>query len=286
MERFLVINVSRIGDTLLVTPALRAIAAARPGCRIDFLGHPKRAEIMRHLPFLRHVNTITKKSAPWRGWDRSLFGASYDWALVYGFDEPLVKYALRVSHKVIAFRQKDEALNGRLYRAIEAPPFKSEHSVLQLLRLPAALGIPAAGLRLAYQVTAEEDQWAEQRLALDLPPNAGPLVGLQVASFPAKGYRDWPVEHFISLGKQIRQSWPNAHFLIFGGSSEHARTSLVKAEFGDAATRYAGRLSLRQTVAIMNRSDLYIGVDTGPTHLMSALDIPMLCSITVSHPVR
>ena len=34
----LVINVSRIGDTLLVTPALRALARAWPQARITVLG--------------------------------------------------------------------------------------------------------------------------------------------------------------------------------------------------------------------------------------------------------
>jgi heptosyltransferase-3 len=276
MERFLVINVSRIGDTLLATPALRAIAAAYPGCQIDFLGHPKRAEVMRHLHFLYQVGTITKKSAPWRGWHRLFSGPAYDWAIVYGFDQPLVRYALRISRRVVAFRQKDESLNSRLYRVVEQPPFQCEHSVLQLLRLPATLDIPPAGLRLAYQVTEEEVRWAKEKLAKDLPTNAGPLIGLQVASFPGKGYRDWPMENFIALCRRIQQSWSNVHFLIFGGSQELARTILLENELGNAATRYAGRLSLRQTVALMSRSDLYIGVDTGPTHLMSTLDIPMV----------
>ena len=46
-QRILVINVSRIGDTLLVTPALRALASAWPQARISFFGHPRRVEIMQ-----------------------------------------------------------------------------------------------------------------------------------------------------------------------------------------------------------------------------------------------
>ena len=54
-QRILVINVSRIGDTLLVTPALRALASAWPQARISFLGHPRRVEIMQHLPFIAEL---------------------------------------------------------------------------------------------------------------------------------------------------------------------------------------------------------------------------------------
>ncbi len=60
---FLVINVSRIGDTLLATPAIRAIARAYLDARIDALCHPKRAEILEHLPLIGRVGTITKHAA-------------------------------------------------------------------------------------------------------------------------------------------------------------------------------------------------------------------------------
>ena len=114
----LVINVSRIGDTLLVTPALRALAKAWPAARLDFLGHPARREVIRHLPFVANVGAITKNRAPFMG---RLGGTPYDLALVYGFDRPLVAYALRVADRVVAFKQGDAALDGRLSPAVERP---------------------------------------------------------------------------------------------------------------------------------------------------------------------
>ncbi len=271
----LVINVSRIGDTLLATPAIRALAAAWPAAAIDVLGHPKRVEVLRHLPFIRRVNAISKKSAPWRGWG-GLLGKPYDLALVYGHDAALIRYALRVAREVVAFRQSDDRLNRRLALAVEPPAFQSDHAVHLALSLPRALGVPAAGLRLAYAVTDAERDWAQRTLARALPIGATPLIGLQVASFPTKAYRDWPIESFMALCARIRQHWPQAHFLIFGGKAEHQRTETLNAHLAGAATSFAGRLSLRQTGALMSQLDLYIGVDTGPTHLMSAFDIPMV----------
>ena len=49
VRSILVINVTRIGDTLLTTPCLRAIAAAYPQGALTFLGHPKRVEVIEHL---------------------------------------------------------------------------------------------------------------------------------------------------------------------------------------------------------------------------------------------
>ncbi len=274
VREILVINVSRIGDTLLVTPAIRAIAAAYPRARLTFLGHPKRMEIMENLPFIARVGSITKRRAFWSG--RLASGTRYDLAFVYGNDLELIEYALRVAKKVVALRQGVAAIDSRLYKAVEPPGFQSAHSVVLQMALPAALGIPAAGHRLAYRVTDREAAWAKATLMRDLPRGADPLIGLQVASFPTKGYRDWPIEHFVALCRRVLRKHGSGHFLIFGGNLERERTQELHRQFPGNSTVYAGKLSLRQTAALMSRLDLYIGVDTGPTHIMGTFDIPLV----------
>lgn len=269
----LYINVSRIGDTLLVTPALRAVAARWPQATLDVLAHPKREEVLCHLPFVRRVGAITKNRAPFMG---RLGGKRYDLAFVCNFDAPLIDYALRVARRVVAFRQPDAALNARLYRAVEHPALQVMHAVDIQLLLPAAVGVAPAGKALAYTVTADEAAWATQFLAANGAAARRPLVGLQVASFPTKAYRDWPLDHFIALTQRLRQRWPTAHFLIFGGELEQERTGRLAAELGSAATLCAGKLTLRETAALMARVDLYVGVDTGPTHIMGAQHRPMV----------
>jgi heptosyltransferase-3 len=274
-RKILVINVTRIGDTLLMIPSLRAIASFWPEAAIDVLGHRKRVIALKGLPFLRRVDQISKRSAWYRGWLDSLT-RPYDLAFVYGFDSALVRYALRVSRHVIAFRQQDSDLNRQLGTVVQPPGFQSDHAVRQAFALPAAVGIGFNSGRLSYVITPAERDWAAARIAKDWPRDAKPLVGLQIASFPTKGYRDWPVEKFIGLCRRILDRWPRAHFVIFGGSNERKRIKLLKSHLGADATVYAGRLSLRQTGALMSRLDLYIGVDTGPTHLMSSFDIPLV----------
>lgn len=269
----LVIIVSRIGDTLFATPAMRAMATAWPRARLTAAAHPKRAEVLRHLPWLHEVRVITKNRGRWQGW---LGRPRYDLAFVYGFDAPLVRYALRVANRVVAFRQGDEELDARLYRAVEVPAFQSEHAVRQLLRLPAAVGVEPVGLRLSYRVTPEESERARERLYRAGLATATPLVGLQVASFPTKAYRDWPIEHFEALCQRIRARWPDAGFLLYGGTRDVGRTAWLEERLGGRAANFAGRLTLRETAALMSLTDLYIGVDTGPTHIMSTFDIPLV----------
>ena len=282
-HEILVINVSRIGDTLLVTPALRALARTWPQARITFLGHPKRVEIIEHLPFVAATGAITKHHARWRGW---LARKRWDLALVYGFDRPLVAYALRVASRAVAFRQGDRALDERLFRSVERPPAMTRHAADSPLLLTRSLGVPDAGFRLSYAVTKEEQAWASETLRQKIPGGAKPLVGLQMASFPTKGYRDWPLERFVALAERIVARWPGVHFLLLGGPSERERTEDFFKRLPGKTVRFAGTLTLRQSAALMNQLDLYVGVDTGPTHIMGALDKPMVALYHCYSPSR
>ena len=271
--RILVINVSRIGDTLLATPMLRALAKAWPAAEITLLAHPKRIDVVRHLPFVASVGSITKRRARWRGW---IGGKRWDVAVVCHFDRPLVAYALRVADRVVAFKQNDPALDGRLHHAVEPPAFQTLHAARIPLLLAEALGVKPDGLRLAYTVTPAEETWARGFLGSVARPDDTPLVGLQIAGFHATRYRDWPVEHFAALCARIAARWPRARFLLFGGEAERPRTAELAKRIGARASDLAGRLALRESAAIMDQLELYIGVDTGPTHIMSALDGAMV----------
>jgi lipopolysaccharide heptosyltransferase III len=177
-------------------------------------------------------------------------------------------------------------LDARLFRAPEPPAFQSLHSAEIPLLLTRALGIPDAGLRLAYAISDSERSWARKTLALKLPPSTRPLIGLQLASFPTKAYRDWPLERFIELGERIASRWPAAQFLLFGGKLESNRIEQFAQHFPGRATRFDGRLSLRQSAALMNELHLYVGVDTGPTHIMGALNAPMIALYHCYSPSR
>ena len=277
----LVIIVARIGDTLLATPALRALKAAIPQGRLSVLAHPKRLEVLQHLPFINVLEGITKTSAPARGW---IGKNRYDVALVYGHDAALVRYALRASDAVIAFRQRDMALNRRLAHLVEKPS-EPEHAVLHRLSLLAPLGLAAENLRLAYCVTGEERTSARQWL-LEQVPSGRPLIGLQIASFPTKAHRDWPVPSFRELIARIVATHAQARFLLLGDKAAAEKAAPLLAAYPHQVALAAGRLSLRQSAGLMAELDLYIGVDTGPTHIAGALGIPMVALYHSAYPGR
>jgi heptosyltransferase III len=282
-RKILIINVTRIGDTLLATPAIRAIAQFFPNASITVLGHAKRVEVLAHIAYIDRVGSISKHSAAWRGWRDALFGAEYDWAFVWRNDDALVRYALRKARRVVAHAQTDERINRRLTVAVPQAPDNTVHAVAWGLSIPRAASIPDAGYALDYVVTAEEHARAKARLlaAFHTDVAGGPMVALQVASFPTKSYRDWPIECFIELARRILAENPGARFLLNGAAADRPKIDVFVRALGECAQSFAGQLSLRESAALMNCASLYVGVDTGPSHIFGALKKPL---VVMYHP--
>lgn len=272
IQKILIIIVSRIGDTLLTTPAIESISGHFKNSNVTVLAHPKRYSVLENLPFVHNVGTISKNIAIWKGW----FGKKYDLAFVYGFDKNLVLYSLRVSNRVVAFKQEDNLIDNRLYKCVEWPSNNKKHFVDTFLALPQALGIHSFNKRLSLCLSKDDELFAESIL-IESKFSKKILIGIQAVSFPTKSYRDWPTENFLELCKKIIDKNPNVHFLIYGGPAEHEKQKLdwLVNSLNGYATSLIG-MPLRETAAVMSKTDLYIGVDTGPTHIMSAFDIPMI----------
>lgn len=279
--RVLVIIVARIGDTLLITPTLRAIKARHPDAAITVMAHPKRMEVLENLPYVDRLIPVTPKTAFWR---YRFSGRCFDQAIVFGHDASLVKLALRASREVVAFKQSDVLAAFHLKQVPK--PAQSMHAVHERLLLANALGIETDDFRLAYTVTDTEKQWSDAWLAARVPAGANPLIGIQPFSFPTKAHRDWPLASFDALIGRLRHAHPNAHFLVFGDALARQKSEALVHGHRSYMTVCAGELSLRQSAALMAHLDLYIGVDTGPTHLAGAIGVPTVAMYHCAYPGR
>ncbi|MBI3545215.1 MAG: glycosyltransferase family 9 protein [Gammaproteobacteria bacterium] len=256
ISKILVINVARIGDTLLTTPVLRALKNTFPNARLDCLAHPKRAAVLQGLEWLDSLASITPKRATWRGW---FSGKHWDYALVYGHDAALIRYAARVAARVIAFEQADADINRLLWRAVTfSVPREQMHAVEEHALLASALCVETRDQRLAYRASETELKNARMWLAKNIPVHVAPLVGMQIASFPTKAYRDWPLENFVALGRRILQEFPKAHMLILGGKESVAKARHLASELAGHATSVAGDFDLRGSAALMRCSIIVI----------------------------
>lgn len=271
--------VARIGDTLLATPSLRSLRAASGYLKV--LVHPQRKAVLQNLEFIDELATITKRSAWLRG---RLSRPAYDLAICWGREEQLLRYCLRVAKRTIAFAYPDfDGIRAKELDFVSVPPDRSMHAVAERHLLADAAGVHCADFRLAYSVTDLEFRAAQSWLTTH-SGNPAPLIGLQPFSFPTKAHRDWPLDRFAALARQILEEHPSAHFVILGDEVAARRAGELAAAFPGRFSIAAGSISLRQSAALMKALDLYIGVDTGPTHIAGALQVPMVALYHSRYP--
>lgn len=278
-KNILVIAIARFGDTLLITPVIHALKQRWPSARIHVLAHKRSACILEHNPDIYSIKPFSKKRANWSGW---LPNKPYDLALVYGNDSELVSYARRQSHHTVAFAETSQKQQKDMTWVTRPKGLMVAQKERALLIN--ALGIYPSCWRLCYSISDDEAAFAKQFLKDNSLINKK-IIGFQLQSFPAKAYRDWPVENFLQLAKQIIAHDESSYFLLLGGKESQALSlSLAKQLGEERCFALAGRVSMRQNAAIMANLSLYVGVDTGPTHLAGALDIPMVALYHSYHP--
>lgn len=289
----LCIYVARFGDTLLMSVVLKALKNQYPDAQIDFLGHSKRIQVLENLPFIRHLGAISKKSAQLKGWCAKLMGRKpYDIAFVWGHDAELVDYAKRVSRHVVISSQCNQKRINQVDAVIGYPEDtlkireEDDKPLTQWL-----LDIPEKGLN--FKASDHTSEYivtpAERALALELLQSATrrqqlpTLIGLVVESHPSAPHRDWPLEKFVELTSRLHKKHPEAWFVVISGGLAANKLKQLKTAAGNQLVEFGGRLTMRDSVAMMSLLNLYIGVDTGPTLFAAALGIP---AVTMFHCMR
>lgn len=104
------------------------------------------------------------------------------------------------------------------------------------------------------------------------------LEGRQVvALFPGASFahKRWPPAKYAQLARAILVG-SNARIVVLGAESDREATSSVIDHLGDLATDLTGRLGLLELTEFLSRADLYVGSDTGPMHLSTAMGTPTI----------
>jgi ADP-heptose:LPS heptosyltransferase len=98
-------------------------------------------------------------------------------------------------------------------------------------------------------------------------------------------YKNWPVEHWISFLKRAAATHPAWIFVVLGDIHEKILAdTLLAAKTGNVIS-LAGQTDLRQALAVINQSKLFIGLDGGLLHAAVALGKPSFSLWGPSNPV-
>ncbi|MBI3321473.1 MAG: lipopolysaccharide heptosyltransferase II [Candidatus Omnitrophica bacterium] len=298
MNRILVVLPNWFGETLFVTPFLKALRERHPEAWIATLGWPQCREILLQNP---HVNALLEYDE--RGRHRSVWGKrrliaslraeAFDAAFMLrkslsrslllnlagipkriGFANS--KSGWLLTHRVPAAPPSTaEALKraGRTQQPGESIAQHSRHKAATYLPLLAAVSRPATLTAYEYFVSEEERAEARARLSTPHCATGGPLIVLH----PGANWfhKRWSAQRFAQLGDRLAGAH-HAQVMITGGPADLALAGAVNKGMRQPATVMAGQTTLRQLGALLEQARLVVSNDTGVLHMAAALRRPVV----------
>jgi heptosyltransferase-2 len=269
--RILVVQTAFLGDVVLVTPLLSAIRTHLPESFLAFMGTPGGAGLLRGLPGVDEFIVYDK-----RGKERGLKGflekarelGSYKFDLAISAHRSVRTAALLALAGVknrIGFATSSVPW---LYHA-RAPRDPGKHEVLRNLALMEPLGGPPQDFEPKIELT-QPDPTPDGMLSDD---GSGPRVGVCPGSvWPTKR---WRAEGFAQVADRLREEAGAAVYLI-GSEDDLEAAAAVEGASRRGVVNLAGRTGLREWVSLISAMDLVITNDSSPTHIASALCVPVV----------
>lgn len=277
LEKILCVRLRSLGDAVLMTPALAALRRGLPGARIDVVLEARFAPLLLDHPSVDGVIPLGAGEISKLALARRLRASHYKAVLNFhggstsAFLTAVSGAPLRVGRDTYRFsfvynRRAEQP--ERVFRNASPP-----HTVHYQASLVAALGVPVEsfGLSLAVRETARRDIETKLR-ELDLP-KSGYVLLQPTASFETKC---WPGERFVDLGRELENRT--------GRRVVVSLPSLGSRTFGGFPV-LAG-LPVDELVALLSGASLYVGNDSGPMHVASALGVPVVSLFGSSDPRR
>jgi lipopolysaccharide heptosyltransferase I len=284
--RILIVKLSSIGDIVHTLPAAAAIRKALPESEISWVVERRAAEILRDNPILDRLIEVDTKAlrrglvsgetlrAP-RQQLRQLRASAFELAIDF---QGLLKSAwiarLSGARRVFGFTfeyLREPASRILLSKSISTS--KNLHVIRKNLALAGgALGIsvPDSADDMEFPIATSPAHQAEA-LSAQLLTDGNFAILNPGGGWPTKL---WSAERFGRLADEL---WSNhkLHSLVTYGPGE-ARLAETVIEASKSGKAHAVSLSLKGFYELAKRAQIYVGGDTGPTHLAIAAGAPIV----------
>jgi len=287
--RILLLRLERIGDLLMVLPAIADLQALAPDAQIDLVVGSWNADLARSIDPVRRIQSL---DAAWLARDgqglslptliraaRHWKGVRYDLAINF---EPDIRsnMVLAASGAAWTAGYRSGGGGGLLDLAIDYDT--RAHTTDNARRLVSAIfgRTPPAEDAPTLIVPSEAHDNASRLLGA----TRGPLIGVHVSG--GRAIKQWPAERFADVARRLVETL-GATIVLTGSSDDRLLVDTVKRALpGANVVDVAGRLDLLTLAAVIERLDLFVTGDTGPMHLAVAVSTPVVAVFGPSDPAR
>jgi heptosyltransferase-1 len=288
--KVLIVRVGAMGDVLHALPAVAALRRERPEWQIDWAVSDRWAAVLvnshGHGPVVDHVHLADTRlwsKAPVsmtmlrsvRALRAAVRKQRYD--LVVDMQGTLRSAVIGrfAGAKVFAgFADPRESMAAWMYSQ------KLTRHGMHVVDQGAALLGDACGIALEpipFAMPNEQwaDNWAEQEEVV-----ARPMCALGVSA--GWGAKQWPVERFGRLAKELRAM---GYDVVVNAPQKDDGMAHEAVAASEGAARMVA-CNVAGLLALMRRTDLFVGGDSGPTHMAAALAVPTVALFGPTDPAR
>jgi lipopolysaccharide heptosyltransferase II len=286
--RILLVRLRQIGDVVFTTPAIAALRRRFPAAELTYVVEPSAAPVVERNPHLSKV-IVTRRVRGFIGFredlrlGRRLRAERYDVAIDFhgGPRAALLTWLSRAPIRI------GYALAGRSWMYTDVIPrpraLRHRHSVENQWDLLAPLHIdPPTPTGNPVEMPIDEDAAArvDARLAAHGVTPANKIAVIHVSA--SSPFRRWPLSSFADTVAALA-AVPGRRVIVTSGPSESdtTRDIITDAESRlPTAQRHrvlkCGDFSLAELRALLERSAIYIGGDSGPLHIAATTGVPIV----------
>jgi lipopolysaccharide heptosyltransferase III len=264
VKNILFIGLSSVGDVVMTTPVLQSLHNKYPKASFDIVSDNRSVALYESYPYKNKLY-LKDKDKPLRGVPDLLLKL---WKKRYDI-------IVDVRTDGLAYLLRSKKRYTKWFANSYGP-----HAVEDLLGVVSSLHgndpIPHTQVWLS---DSNRDYAIKQ---ISVFKNKEKLLAISVGD-PDKPFKTWPNNKFIELLKRHKNDFSGIIFL--GGDSETENTLQVAGEIDIPYINAAGN-SLLEAAALIEKSCLYIGPDSGLGHIASALKIPTISLFSQVSPER
>jgi len=292
-ERHIVVfKLDHIGDLVTAVPELRRIRGRHPDAEVTLVVGSWCEELATSLLPVdvvavydspRFERGVGGPSGARRGLREILARRSYD--LAYGFRDDAASLgfclfggaARRRDRGTIRIRDRMRRMAAVMRHQGDPGPLSEAETNLLIVDVhaePDPDTNPLAPRRIDVERVTEDVRRARSDAG-------GPLVVLHPGA--VWGHRRWPADRYSDLAVRLRDEF-DAVVFVTGSSDER---ELADRAFAPGAGRVvAGEYGISTVSALLAQADVFVGADTGITHLASAMGAPVVVLFGPGDPRR
>jgi ADP-heptose:LPS heptosyltransferase len=279
IKKILLIHLQQLGDTLVFTPAARALLEQCGHLQIDVLCNSVSYEVYKHIPHIRRF--YVDKYWFWGKNERKLSllfkllreirREHYDLAILDA-EETALKYPI-IAFLTGARYRLGYNVNWRGFLNNVIPDFpKSSNFIFRNLNLLRVAGVAPTSSDL-WLPTSDSDKKAAQQILNRYGSDCIPIVIHQGSNFSSK---HWFRENWIALSELLLQ---NPHVVLFFTGAERERAqvdAIVSMLSSERAISLVGQTSIHTLKELIELANLFITVDTGVMHIGNCTNTKMI----------